>query len=201
MDAASLPTQELLQVDVHLRLKDADRHAAGADAATHIGKKVVGVVEGEDDAFALEVRPQPAPIAGQAGLTGFGLLVRPLCLRPSGRCDMSNRAGASQRDNRQRPRPLPNRVHGSRPRDGSQASFSRELGKILWGVDRSGGSQHKGVPPASSHTIDGTIRRGAGGANRHRDRWLRGQTDRAQGGTGGAGATPARSSPSCCCSD
>jgi hypothetical protein len=54
---AALPAQELLQVDVELRLKDPDSDGARADAATDIRQEVIGVIEVEDKAFALEIRP------------------------------------------------------------------------------------------------------------------------------------------------
>src|SRR5262245_2612075 len=59
-------------------------------------------------------------------------------------------------------------------------SFNRESGKILWRLHRSRGRNTRGVAPASSHTINGTIRRGACEVNWHRDRWLRGEADRAR---------------------
>src|SRR5262245_5389930 len=157
MEVAALPARELLQVDVQLRLKDADQHAAGADSATHIREEIVGVAEVEDDALALEVRPQPTPVAGHGGLTGFGLLVRPLRLRPGGRGEMTGRAGASQRGNGQRPRPLADRVHDPAPGMTREPVSTGNWAKYCGGLDRSGGRNTGGAAPASSHTIDRKI--------------------------------------------
>jgi hypothetical protein len=71
-----------LQIHVQLRLKDADRDGAGADSARRFDKKslVLRVKTGPLRSDEAAVRN-----AGQGGLTGFVLLVRPLRLRPSGR--------------------------------------------------------------------------------------------------------------------
>src|SRR5258708_15741576 len=62
---AALPSQELLQIEIELRLKDSDRDRAGSDPAADVGQKIVGIVEGEGDAVAVEIGPQSTPIAGQ----------------------------------------------------------------------------------------------------------------------------------------
>ena len=72
---AALPAQELLQVDVELGLKGSDSDRPKADTATDIRQKVVGVAEGEDEAFGLEIRPQAAPVAAQGRLQGLLWLV------------------------------------------------------------------------------------------------------------------------------
>jgi hypothetical protein len=44
---ASLPSHELLQIEVELRLKDSDRDRTGSDPAADVGQKIVGIVEGD----------------------------------------------------------------------------------------------------------------------------------------------------------
>jgi hypothetical protein len=104
-----------LQVDVELRLKDPDSDGAKADAATDIRQEVIGVIEVEDKAFALEIRPQAAPITGQGRLAGFGRLVRSLCLRPSRRPKIIGRAVHEKRGKGKRPPPMTPADHAHNP--------------------------------------------------------------------------------------
>src|SRR5262249_20465009 len=62
---ATLPSQELLQIEIELWLKHPDGDGAGPDPAADIRQKIVGIVEGEGDAVAVEIGPQSTPIAGQ----------------------------------------------------------------------------------------------------------------------------------------
>jgi hypothetical protein len=60
VEVASLPTQELLQVDVQSRLQGADRDGAGGDPATDVRQEVVGVVEREGDSLVPTQHPTAA---------------------------------------------------------------------------------------------------------------------------------------------
>src|SRR6516225_534516 len=67
VELATLPAEELLQIEIDLRLKNSDPDGARANSAADIGEKVVGIIQRDVHAVALEVGPQSAPIAGQGG--------------------------------------------------------------------------------------------------------------------------------------
>jgi len=67
VELATLPAEELLQIEIELRLKNSDPDGARTNSAADIGEKVVGIIQRDVDAVALEVGPQSAPIAGQGG--------------------------------------------------------------------------------------------------------------------------------------
>src|SRR5262245_10849872 len=93
---------------------------------------------------------------------------------------MNDRARASQRANRQRPRPPAHRMHDPAPGMTRKRVSTGNWAKYCGGCTDHEVATPGGVAPASSHTIDGTIRRGACEVNWHRDRWLRGEADRAR---------------------
>src|SRR5262249_23615873 len=89
---ATLPSRELVQVEVELRLKNPDRDGARSDPATDVGEEIVGIVEGEGDAVVVEIGPQSTPIAGQRGGRGCWWRFRPVALRPGGRPALRSQA-------------------------------------------------------------------------------------------------------------
>jgi len=141
---AALPSHELLQIEVELRLKNPDRDGARPDPAADIGQKIVGIVEGEGDAVALEIRAQSTPIAGQGGGRRRWRRFRPVKLRKGGRAEVRGRAEHRQRGNSKRPRPTTSgdRAHIPRPRSDLEASFRCDSGKMLW---PDGGLRHRRV--------------------------------------------------------
>src|SRR5262249_55612066 len=114
---ATLPSHELLQIEIELRLKHPDRDGAGPDPAAHIGQKIVGIVEGEGDAVAVEIGPQSTPIAGQrGGGRGRWGRFRAVALRPGRRPAIRGHAQV-KRGKGERPRPTTSgaRAHILRP--------------------------------------------------------------------------------------
>src|SRR5262249_17811915 len=98
VEFAAVPAHQLLQIEIELRLKDSDANGAGPDPAANIGQKVVGIVERDGDAVALEIRAHPTPIAGQGRRRGGWGWFRAVAFRPgaraatSGRCSPASRA-------------------------------------------------------------------------------------------------------------
>src|SRR6476660_560249 len=138
VEFAALPAEELLQIDVELRLKDSDCDGPGPDPATDIRQKIVGVVERNSDAVAVEIGPQPTPIAGQGSGRGGGRRLRPLALRQGGRAAIPSPASQEQRSSSERPCPTTSSdpAHLLRPRSHLRARFRCDSGKMLWRNDR-----------------------------------------------------------------
>src|SRR5437763_14637645 len=115
VEVAALPSDELLRIDVELRLKNSDADGAPPDPAAHIREKIVRVVEGECDAFGFKIRAQPTPIAGQVGLRHLARLARALHLRPGGRGKIVSRADQKERGKGERaiPAASDDRAHAS----------------------------------------------------------------------------------------
>src|SRR5262249_39924865 len=161
---AALPSHELLQIEGELRLKAPDGDGARSDPATDVGEKIVGIVESEGDAVAVEIGAQSTPIAGQGG-GGRGRWgrFRPVALRPGGRPAMRGQAQV-KRGKCERPRPTASgdRAHNPRPRSDLDASFRCDSGKMLW---PDGGLGHRRVTNggygSGSSSFAATARRNA----------------------------------------
>src|SRR5262249_56366009 len=105
-------------------LKAPERDGAGPDPAADIGEKIVGVVERNGNADAVEIGPQSTPIAGQRRGRGRRRRFRPVALRPGGRAAIRSQAEV-KRGNGERPRPTTSRhrAHILRPPE----RFGREF--------------------------------------------------------------------------